>query len=120
MRCQGHLTNSKRGDVMTHAYIVERDWDEPLTIFAESVDQAASLYLTFKALKGHQEPERFSIARAARGIKDDRRREHMRTAMRRREIGIGRYDPEAGYTIVPVIDANEEGTGAPWDNLGRI
>lgn len=100
---------------MTHAYTIERPWDAPLTIFAESFDQAASIYLTYKALQGHQEPEQFSIARAARGLKDERQREHMRIALNWRVTGIGRYNREEGWRVLPVIDANQDGRGAPWD-----
>lgn len=99
---------------MTHAYIVEREWDEPMTIFADSFDQAANLYLAYMALRG-DDPEQFSIGRGARGIQDEREREHMRIALNRREIGIGRYDREEGWRVLPVMDADEEGTGAPWD-----
>lgn len=98
-----------------HVYIFEYASGEELTVFAESFDQAAELFVIHRWLQGIKD-ESFAIRRALREVKD-RQREHMIEAMRRREIGIGRYDPNEGYTVVPVIDAGEEGTGAPWDNI---
>jgi hypothetical protein len=102
---------------MTHAYTVEGVWHEPLTVFAESFDQAATIYVTYRVLQGQDEPEQFSIGRAARGITDERQREHMRVALHRREVGIGQYDPAHGWRVLPVIDADQEGSGAPWDTM---
>jgi hypothetical protein len=99
---------------VTYIFDVEFGSSETLTIFAESFDQAATIFVTYQSLHGN-EPECFTIGRATiRAARDGRVREHMRIAMRRREIGIGRYDPETGYTVVPVIDANDGGTGTPW------
>jgi hypothetical protein len=100
---------------MIMMFTVEFADNETLTIFANSFDQAATLFVTYRSLQGN-EPERFTIGRATlRATSDRRQREHMRIALNRREIGIGRYDPEEGWRVLPVIDADKEGTGAPWD-----
>ena len=100
---------------MTHGYIVEFGDGETLTVFAESTNQAATIFITYRELHGHTMPESFSIGRALKEIRNPRQREHMRSALRRCEIGVGRYDPSQGYDVVPVLDADQEGSGAPWD-----
>jgi hypothetical protein len=104
---------------MTHCFKIEFGQDEVLTVFAESVNQAADMFITWRMLNGHEEPESFAIAKGFRDVTDQRQREHMRVAMLRREIGVATYDAEEGYRVVPVIDAGLEGTGAPWDDLGQ-
>lgn len=99
---------------MTHCYTVKHGFDLPLTVFAESADQAASIFLIYRSLKGLEEPAEFSIASGFRGLQDERKREHMRVAMLRREIGIGIYDPEEGFNVFPVIDAAEGGELYPF------
>lgn len=100
---------------MTMMFSVEFAGDETLTIFADSFDQAATLFVAYRSLQGN-EPECFTIGRVTlRATRDQRQREHMRRALNRGEIGIGRYDPEEGWRVLPVIDADQEGTGAPWD-----